>query len=40
LKPFGPALMRQYEVSCRVNLVKNDDAACAGPVVREAAAKM
>ncbi len=37
LKPFNPALMRRYEVSSRVNLVKNDDAACAEPVVREAA---
>jgi putative SOS response-associated peptidase YedK len=34
LKPFDPALMRRYEVSSRVNLVKNDDAACAEPVVR------
>jgi len=25
--------MRRYEVSSRVNLVKNDDAACAEPVV-------
>jgi putative SOS response-associated peptidase YedK len=31
LKPFNPALMRRYEVSSRVNLVKNDDAACAEP---------
>ncbi len=38
LKPFNPALMRRYEVSSRVNLVKNDDAACAEPVAREAAA--
>jgi hypothetical protein len=30
--------MRQYEVGSRVNMVKNDDAACAEPVVREAAA--
>jgi len=30
--------MRRYEVSNRVNLVKNNDAACAEPVVREAAA--
>jgi putative SOS response-associated peptidase YedK len=29
LKPFDPALMRRYEVSTRVNLVKNDDPACA-----------
>jgi putative SOS response-associated peptidase YedK len=29
LKPFNPALMRRYEVSSRVNPVKNDDAACA-----------
>lgn len=26
LKPFDPALMRRYEVSSRVNLVKNGDA--------------
>jgi putative SOS response-associated peptidase YedK len=38
LKPFNPALMRRYEVSSRVNLVKNDDAECSEPVVREAAA--
>jgi putative SOS response-associated peptidase YedK len=25
LKPFDPALMQRYEVSTRVNLVKNDD---------------
>jgi SOS response associated peptidase (SRAP) len=29
---FNPALMRRYEVSSRVNLVKNDDAACAEAV--------
>jgi putative SOS response-associated peptidase YedK len=34
LKPFDPALMRRYEVSSRVNLVKNNDAGCAEPVVR------
>ncbi len=33
-----PALMRRYEVSSRVNLVKNDDAECAEPVVRVSAA--
>jgi putative SOS response-associated peptidase YedK len=38
LKPFDPALMRRYEVSSRVNLVKNNDAACAEPVVRLGAA--
>jgi len=38
LKPFDPALMRKYEVSTRVNLVKNDDPACAEPVVRVEAA--
>jgi putative SOS response-associated peptidase YedK len=38
LKPFDANLMRRYEVSNRVNLVRNDDAACAEPVVREAAA--
>jgi hypothetical protein len=32
LKPFNPVLMRRYEVSNRVNLVKNDDAACAEAV--------
>lgn len=32
LKPFDPALMRRYEVSSRVNLVKNDDPECAIPV--------
>jgi putative SOS response-associated peptidase YedK len=32
LKPFNPALMRRYEVNSRVNLVKNDDAACAEAV--------
>jgi putative SOS response-associated peptidase YedK len=31
LKPFDPALMRRYEVSSRVNLVKNDDPECAIP---------
>jgi putative SOS response-associated peptidase YedK len=34
LKPFNPALMRRFEVSNRVNLVKNDDPECAEPVVR------
>ncbi len=34
LKPFDPALMRRYEVSVRVNLVKNDDPACAEPESR------
>lgn len=34
LKPFGPAQMRRYEVSTRVNLVKNDDSACIEPVLR------
>jgi len=29
LKPFDQALMRRYEVSSRVNLVKNDDPECA-----------
>jgi putative SOS response-associated peptidase YedK len=38
LKPFDPALMRRFEVSSRVNLVKNDDSACAEPVVRADAA--
>ena len=31
-------LMRRYEVSSRVNLVKNDDLECAEPVVRAEAA--
>jgi putative SOS response-associated peptidase YedK len=38
LKPFDPALMQRFEVSSRVNLVKNDDPACAKPVLRETAA--
>jgi hypothetical protein len=38
LKPFDPATMKQYEVSSRVNPVKNDDAACAEAVMRESAA--
>ena len=38
LKPFDQALMRRYEVSSRVNLVKNDDPACAESVLRETAA--
>ena len=38
LKPFDPALMRRYEVSSRVNLVKNDDAGCVEAVVRLSAA--
>ncbi|PSH05591.1 MAG: hypothetical protein CXZ00_00110 [Acidobacteria bacterium] len=37
LKPFDPALMKRYEVSSRVNLVKNDDPACAEALVREGA---
>jgi putative SOS response-associated peptidase YedK len=32
LKPFNPALMRRCELSGRVNLVKNVDAACAKAV--------
>jgi hypothetical protein len=41
LKPFDPNLMRRFEVSNRVNLVKNnDDPACAEPVVRLSAAAM
>jgi putative SOS response-associated peptidase YedK len=32
LKPFEPSLMRRFEVSNRVNMVKNDDPACAEPV--------
>jgi putative SOS response-associated peptidase YedK len=38
LKPFEPTRMRRYEVSSRVNLVQNDDPACAEPVLRETAA--
>ncbi len=38
LKPFDPALMRRFEVSNRVNLVKHDDSACAEPVARLCAA--
>jgi len=40
LKPFDPNLMRRYEVSNRVNLVKNDDPACAEPVVRSSTANV
>jgi hypothetical protein len=32
--------MRRFEVSSRVNMVKNDDPACAVPVVRLSAAAM
>lgn len=38
LRPFDPSLMRRYEVSSRVNVVKNDDPSCAEPVVRAEAA--
>jgi putative SOS response-associated peptidase YedK len=34
LKPFDPALMRRYEVSNRVNLIKNDDPEGAEPSSR------
>jgi hypothetical protein len=34
LKPYNADLMRRFEVSNRVNLVKNDDPACAEPVSR------
>jgi putative SOS response-associated peptidase YedK len=34
LRPFDPNLMRRFEVSSRVSLVKNDDPACAEPVGR------
>jgi putative SOS response-associated peptidase YedK len=40
LKPFNANLMRRYEVSSRVNLVKNDDSACAEAVVRLFAARV
>jgi putative SOS response-associated peptidase YedK len=38
LKPFDLTLMRRYQVSSRVNLVQNDDPACAEPVLRETVA--
>jgi hypothetical protein len=38
LKPFDPNLMRRYEVSSRVNLVKHDDQACAEAAFQENAA--
>jgi hypothetical protein len=34
----GTARVRRYEVSSRVNLVKNDDLSCAEPMVRTGAA--
>jgi hypothetical protein len=34
LKPFDPTLMKRYEVSSRVNLVKNDAPACVEAAVR------
>jgi putative SOS response-associated peptidase YedK len=37
LKPFDPNLMRRYEVSNRVNLVKNDDPACEESLMRSGA---
>jgi putative SOS response-associated peptidase YedK len=40
LRPFNPVLMRRYEVSSRVNLVKNNDSACAELVTRTDAAGM
>jgi putative SOS response-associated peptidase YedK len=40
LKPFDAHLMRRYEVSSRVNSVKNDDAACAEPVAQSVAASI
>jgi putative SOS response-associated peptidase YedK len=39
LRPFDANLMRRFPVSSRVNLVRNDDPACAEPVVRADAAK-
>jgi putative SOS response-associated peptidase YedK len=33
LQPFDAELMRKYEVSSRVNVVKNDDPACAEPLL-------
>ena len=38
LMPFGPALMRRYPVSTRINEVQNEDADCAKPLEPEAAA--
>ena len=32
LRPYEASLMKRYTVSTRVNLVKNDDAACATEV--------
>jgi putative SOS response-associated peptidase YedK len=40
LRPFAPNLMRRFEVSNRVNLVRNDDPGCAEAVVRLSAAAM
>jgi putative SOS response-associated peptidase YedK len=40
LKPFDPNRMRRYEVSTRVNPVRNDDAACAEPVLRSSTASV
>jgi hypothetical protein len=36
LRPFDAALIRRYPVGSRVNLVKNDDPACAEAVARAA----
>lgn len=38
LKPFNAELMNRYEVSDRVNLVQNDDPACAEPLAKVDAA--
>ena len=38
LKPFDPALMRRFEVSSRVNLIKNDEPECGKPVFQGNAA--
>jgi hypothetical protein len=38
LKALDADLMRRYQVSSRVNLVRNDDPACAEPVERAGAA--
>jgi putative SOS response-associated peptidase YedK len=36
LRPFDARKMRRYQVSARVNNVRNDDADCAKPVEPEA----
>lgn len=36
LQPFEASLMKQYPVSTRVNLVKNDDPGCARELKEQA----